>query len=365
MKKQFLISKMLPCISVLLLLFLITGNGGANDAGWQKIVEAAKKEGKLVIAGPPGNNYRNAILDFKKQYPKIEIEFQGGSGRDFAPKIIAEQKASQFLWDVLIGGPDTMLTSLIPAGALDPFPRDLPETRAGINDQKWNKGFDEGLLDKEKKYIYAFTAYVQAAYVNRDVVSESDLKTMQDLLKPMFKKKISWNEPRKTGSGSALTTSLLINYGEDFLRQLLSQQQIVVTEDLRQQVDWLVRGVYPVAFGIANEALNDFQSKGLGKNVKRINDPKAGALSQGFGVVSLMKNASHANAAKVFTNWLLSKEGQTIWANTTKINSRRMDVPVANREFYAGPDNQYPFLGKEQYETDRNKSVEIAKQALK
>ena len=49
----------------------------------------------------------------------------------------------------------------------------------------------------------------------------------------------------------------------------------------------------------------------------------------GFGAVALMDKAPHPNAAIVYLNWLLSKEGQTEYAKSGR-NSRRLDVPPSD-----------------------------------
>ncbi len=48
---------------------------------------------------------------------------------------------------------------------------------------------------------------------------------------------------------------------------------------------------------------------------------------QGGGTVALVKNAPHPNAARVFINWLLTKEGQTLYSRGYGSASRRLDVP--------------------------------------
>jgi ABC-type Fe3+ transport system substrate-binding protein len=55
-------------------------------------------------------------------------------------------------------------------------------------------------------------------------------------------------------------------------------------------------------------------------------------LSSAFGSLALMNRAPHPNAAKVFINWLLSPEGQTLFQRVISQpgdprNSRRADVP--------------------------------------
>ncbi|MGZ9154630.1 MAG: hypothetical protein ACXW6J_15220, partial [Candidatus Binatia bacterium] len=42
----------------------------------------------------------------------------------------------------------------------------------------------------------------------------------------------------------------------------------------------------------------------------------------------LMNRAPHPNAALVFLNWFLNKEGQTVWSKALNLQSRRSDVPV-------------------------------------
>jgi ABC-type Fe3+ transport system substrate-binding protein len=55
-------------------------------------------------------------------------------------------------------------------------------------------------------------------------------------------------------------------------------------------------------------------------------------LSSAFGSLALMNRAPHPNAAKVFINWLLSRDGQTLFQKVMSQpgdsrNSRRIDVP--------------------------------------
>jgi ABC-type glycerol-3-phosphate transport system substrate-binding protein len=52
----------------------------------------------------------------------------------------------------------------------------------------------------------------------------------------------------------------------------------------------------------------------------------------------VFKNAPHPNAAKVFINWFLSKDGQVAWEEGFREpvprNSRRLDVPVIDPDTY-------------------------------
>src|SRR3990170_2645228 len=89
-----------------------------SAAEWEKTVAAAKKEGNVVVSGPTGAEARDALTEgFQKRYPGIRVDYDGSSTREFAPRVAAERKAGQFLWDVFIhGAPEP----IIAMGALDP-----------------------------------------------------------------------------------------------------------------------------------------------------------------------------------------------------------------------------------------------------
>ena len=63
----------------------IAYGASVNDPAWEKIVGAGKKEGKVVVFGPPGADVRDAYtLGFQKKYPEIEVDLNGmmdGDGR--------------------------------------------------------------------------------------------------------------------------------------------------------------------------------------------------------------------------------------------------------------------------------------------
>src|SRR5207237_1132941 len=67
--------------------------------------------------------------------------------------------------------------------------------------------------------------------------------------------------------------------------------------------------------------------------------------------VLLYNKAPHPAAAKLFINWFLSKEGQTVWCKEIPQNSARTDVETFNPEGAATPGKQYYIANHEtQYE---------------
>jgi ABC-type Fe3+ transport system substrate-binding protein len=75
--------------------------------------------------------------------------------------------------------------------------------------------------------------------------------------------------------------------------------------------------------------LKEFQDQGLGRNIKPLRVPDATNLSLGPSAWYLSR-APHPNAARLFANWLLTREGQAAFARSTNQNSRRKDVSPGN-----------------------------------
>jgi len=88
--------RLIAAVLIVLVLVASANAHGAsvNDPAWEKIVGAGKKEGKVVVFGPPGADVRDAYtLGFQKKYPEIEVDLNGMQGAQVAPKLIAELKA--------------------------------------------------------------------------------------------------------------------------------------------------------------------------------------------------------------------------------------------------------------------------------
>lgn len=297
---------------------------------WEKTLAAARQEGTVTVIGPPVASHREAILKFQGAFPQIRLEYSGLAPAQFDPRIQRERELRQYVWDVLITGlTSTTFTVQVPAGWYDPLKPALilPEV---LDDRKWLGGFDAGFMDRGKKHTYGFALNVsRSIFINRDVVPEAGLQKAEDLLDPRWKGKIAWNDPRVRGAGNFALAHMRKVLGADFARKLLVDQAPVVTQDLRQLAEWVVRGRYPIGIGVSTTDIGRFQKEGVGLNVRALKLPSE-AITPGWGGVMLMNRAPHPNAAKVFLNWLLGREAQEIWAKLGTTNSRRLDVPVGD-----------------------------------
>jgi iron(III) transport system substrate-binding protein len=291
---------------------------------WDSTIAAAKKEGSLVLSVPAGRAWRDALAKFQEAYPDIKTEMTPVASRDFWPRILKEHEAGQYLWDLRIGGIDAPSYDMKNRGELAPVKPlfILPE----ITDEKyWGAGFNGLFLDKEKQFFPAFVAYESTSvYYNKAKLNGAAPPTMQTLDAPQWSGKISMADPR---GGASLNTLVVMDKlsGDEPIKKLMAQKP-VVTGEPRQMMDWLASGRYPVAFGLPSATFVDYAARG----VSLADFVKAGGMhlwSPGVGAIEYMVKAPHPNAAKLFVNWLLSKDTQAMLMQAVKLNSQRVDVP--------------------------------------
>jgi ABC-type Fe3+ transport system substrate-binding protein len=87
----------------------------------------------------------------------------------------------------------------------------------------------------------------------------------------------------------------------------------------------VAHGSYPIGIGVTHQYLVEYYKAGLPLKEMNVSDiPQT--LAGGFGLVNLWTNAPHPNAAKVFVNWIASKDGVTVYAQLENGVPVRSDV---------------------------------------
>jgi iron(III) transport system substrate-binding protein len=339
-----------------------------QDADWQKVVDDAKKEGHLLVATYAGTGYRKVMDAFEAAYPGITVEqtpFQSSS-RDFFPRYFQERQAGLYQWDIMLVPATEPLVQAVPVGAVDPI-RPLIVRPDVLDDKNWSDGFEGGFLDKGKQYDYAITrSRSQSLWIDTTQVKDGEIKSYKDLLDPKWKGKILAGDLRTKGSGFWAGTALRIKTGsDDIIRQLWKDQEAQLSTDARQLTEQIVRGVYPIGVGaISLSILLDFLAQGQGKNLKPIPTVEMDYVNSSDHVLHYANKAPNPNASKVFVNWVLSKEGSTVYATLSQDNSRRSDVPVTDPNLVPEKGRDYVTIDAEPLIDEILKTQKVAKEIL-
>ncbi len=305
------------------------------QAEWDRTVRAAEQEGQVTVSiGGYG-----AIIDsgvFQKAFPKIKVTAITGAGTDLTARISAERRAGKYLVDVYNGGGNSLFQVLYRGKMLDPLKPALilPEV---TDPTKWWEG-KQKYTDKEDEYVLVYEGNVAAgagAAYNNQLLDPREYKSYWDLLNPKLKGKLLSVDVRKV-RGAGIPWQFLYyspQLGPKFLRRFFGEMDVTMVADLRQAIDWLAAGKYVLCLPVQGGTV--FKAKNQGLPVDQFDSYhfKEGVnLSSAFGSLALMNHAPHPNAAKVFVNWLLSREGQTLFQKVISLpgdarNSRRIYVP--------------------------------------
>jgi ABC-type Fe3+ transport system substrate-binding protein len=322
---------------MLLAVILFGFYSSSMAAEWDSTLAAAKKEGKVSVITDVTATLRDALtLDFQKKYG-ISVELMGASGREVAPRVAAERKAGQFLWDIYIHGSTTALEAMIPMGAFDPLEPAL--ILPDVKDPKTWRGGAIEYLDPSKMVLVMTPFHRGTIFYNPKLVNAKEFTSHKDLLNPKWKGKMVLDDPRRAGPGVATFTFFYLHpdLGADFIRAL-GKQQMTILRDYAQEVDAVGQGRNPVLIGGADFVVANRAKQGIPIATVDARQLKEGTdLSPTNGTVALFNKAPNPNAAKIYLNWLLSKDGQTIFARANGYVSARLDVPNDHTEPWRVP----------------------------
>ena len=323
-----------------------SGQKAAWEQQWDDLLAAAKKEGKVVVQTAAGDGYREMLDEFPKAFPGIEMEHaQFPDSATYVPKITGERNAGIYSLDVALLPPTSALQQLKPIGAYEDL-RPVIFRPDVLDDKAWDGGFAGRWRDVEKKLAFSHMRTVQhGCWVNTDLIKLDEIKSVDDLLKPQWKGKFVFADPRQGAAFLSMTT-LRLNGRADAIKKLIVDQEPAIIRDRRQAVEAIVRGRYPIAIGLLVAVVNEFRNEGVGKGVK--NPDMAELDYQSSDCTLLYNKAPHPNAAKLFINWYLTKQGGMAYANHVKLNSARLDVPIADPETAPKPGVEYKMRNQEE-----------------
>ncbi len=273
--------------------------------GEKVLYEAAKKEGLVVSfdTGPTWANWAAEFAAFKKRYPEVEIVFNDiGSGAT----VVALDKARN--------RPQADTAYYFAASAIDATAKDLVAPFKPVNFDKLPAVF----RDPDGKWFTIHTLTI-AFVVNTKLVKNVP-QSWADLLKPEYKNAIVYLDPRSTGVGQVMTFAANFGAGGDMsniqpgldylgkLHQSGNVLRVLGTTPYAQ----FVKGEIPIWISYENDGLKAKYTDGLGDAVAVV-IPKEGSAAAPYAI-SLVKNAPHPDAGKLWLNMIMTDFGQGIFA---------------------------------------------------
>ncbi|WP_295749074.1 ABC transporter substrate-binding protein [Undibacterium sp.] len=286
-------------------------------ADYSKIVDAAKKEGKVVIYSATDTKAVEPLIkDFKSMYPELQVEYNDMNSTEVYNRYISEMAA---------GGNSA---DLLWSSAMD------------LQIKLASDGYGLSYASPEISNIPAWAIWNNTAYgttfepavfvYNKRLVSADEVpKTHAEFAKLIstntgkFKNKVTTYDIEKSGVGF-----------------------MFITQDSRENIDfWNLAKAFGTASvrvqsstGTMLERISSGENL-LGYNIlgsyalaRAAKDPSIGVqFSTDYTlilarVMFISKAAKHANAAKLWLDYTLSKRGQNIIANEANLFSIRPDV---------------------------------------
>ncbi|HZT07965.1 MAG TPA: extracellular solute-binding protein [Chloroflexota bacterium] len=290
-----------------------------NDPQWTDLIAAARREGKVVIAagGEPSRSYPPLLDVFSQRYG-VTAEMTTGNATETVNRLLAERSSGVYTVDVGLIAHNTSQRRLVPAGALTPVEPLLihPE----VTDKSlWYRG-RYWFADEEQQYVFLYSGKPEDSWrfwYNSERLSPAEvatIKSLQDFFDPKWRGKhasLAISDP--SGLASLIRLYLAPEAGPDWVHRFIYDSDVTFTGDRRVLETWLTQGRYPLVFPAGGtDELVDLQNAGLPIKEGQIPKQTPGLQTpSSASSIEAFDHAPHPNAAQLFVNWFLSKDGQS------------------------------------------------------
>ena len=260
-----------------------------QEFGSPELIAAAKAEGKLVYYTANFAEVEQQVIKaFNKRFPEIKVEMVRAPGGQLITRVKTEAAAGKLIADVVDHSDRALMADLV----------DLFQDYAPPNAADYNP--DAQISPK----LWPRATLVWSIAYNTELVKDPP-KSWMDLTKPQYDKMTGQVFAQ---SGGTTWTRIMFErqvLGEDYWAKQAATHPILYPSGAPMS-DSMVRG--EVAMGpLLYNAVYPKQKDGA--PIKIIFPPEGAPVNP--YATGIPKTAAHPNAAKLFLNWCLSKEGQT------------------------------------------------------
>ena len=255
------------------------------------LIEGAKKEGAFTLYDSH-TWFRTIAKEFEKKYSFIKVSEYRTDGRSLIKRALEEIRAGQYIADVIATTGEQMDLMKREGVFLE---HHVPDARSYPEEVK-NKG-KIGFF-----YIGHYETYASLGFNTALIPPAEAPKTMQDLLNPKWKGKMSIVS---TTTGTRWIGNTLESLGREYLEKIAEQDVTVQNMSGAALAGMVVSGEVPLSPTIFDANITQAKQKGAPVEWRPL-EPVVTTVSYS----GLTLKAPHPHAALLFLDYLHSKEGQ-------------------------------------------------------
>jgi iron(III) transport system substrate-binding protein len=273
-------------------------------------LEAAKKEGKVVWYTSLALTSAEKVAKlFEAAYPGIKVEVHRTGSERILQRVMQELQANLKIADVVHTSDAGHYVLLKDKKLL------MKYTPAGID------GFPAAFKDKDG-YHYGLRATVNVIAYNTKIIPAAEApKTWKDLLDPKWKGKLVTAHPGYSGVIATHVLALVQLHGWDYFKQL-AQNKPMLVQSAVDPSGIVASGERPIAADGGDYTFYQVKKKG---NPVEIVFPKEG-VPLVVSPSAITSFAPHPTAAKLFTDFIFSRELQQVLADSEGLYTGHPDV---------------------------------------
>lgn len=285
-------------------------------ASYADIVAGAAREGRLVVYSTTDERSAQPTLnDFKALYPKITVDYSNLNSTELYNRTISEAaakaKSADMVWT---GGMDTGLRLAADGYAVEYASPEIPNLPAWA---VW-KNTAYGTTSEPLVFLYNKRA-LQGDLVPQ---SHSDLLKLLQTRQDVFKGKIGMLDPARTAglAQNVYDAQHMPDFWE--LVKAMGANEIKLQTSSGKLIEQIGSGETVMAINVFGSYahLQVTRNQSFGMVI-----PTDYTLTSSR-IAYVQKSAANPNAARLFLDYLLSKRGQQIMADVSKLYPARKDV---------------------------------------
>ena len=275
-----------------------------------KLVEGAKKEGKLIWYTSTNISESKPLLDdFEKQYPFVKGEIFRASGEKTLNRIVTEARAGRSDFDIVT---ISEVDALIDAKLLAPYRS--PEAA----------GFIPELKDPNGYWTAVYINYTTIGY-NPKLVSEKEApKQWEDLLDPKWRSKISIDQEQYPWFGT-LHKAWGRERAQKYLRAI-AKQNIQWRKGHTLIAQLMAAGEFPLGVVYAHRVE---EMKQRGAPIEWVSSANPVVVT--VNAAGLSTKPAHPNTARLFYDFLMSRPAQQRLRALRRVPARADIEPFSPR----------------------------------